>query len=95
MEVDSQENSLVTVKQKALELIAGTGGGHINQEAIQEHMEVISKKWQRLKHLTVQRYVPTCISVCMCACTHTHTHTHTLHGSPIILVISKLCKVHM
>jgi len=55
VEIDSQENSLVTVKQKALELIAGTGGAHINQEAIQEHMEVVSKKWQRLKHLTVQR----------------------------------------
>ena len=69
MEVDSQENSLVTVKQRALELIAGTGGGHINQEAIQEHMEVISKRWQRLKHLTVQRYVHT-------LCTHAYTHTH-------------------
>ena len=78
MEVDSQENSLVTVKQKALELIAGTGGGHINQEAIQEHMEVISKKWQRLKHLTVQRYMPTCISVCVRV--YTHIHTHSLHG---------------
>ena len=44
MEIDNQENSLLTVKQKALELIAGTGRGHFNQEAIQEHMEVIKKK---------------------------------------------------
>ena len=75
MEVDSQEDSLVTVKQKALELIAGTGGGHINQEAIQEHMEVISKRWQRLKHLTVQRYVHTlCTHTRIHACAHTHAY---------------------
>ena len=44
MEIDSQENSLVTVKQKALELIADTGEGHINQKAIQEYMKIINKK---------------------------------------------------
>ena len=57
LEIDTQEDTLITVKQRALELIAGTGGGHINQEAIQEHMEVVNRKWQRLKHLTVQRCV--------------------------------------
>ena len=44
MEIDSQENSLMTVKQKALELIADTGGGHINQKAKQEYMKVINRK---------------------------------------------------
>ena len=89
MEIDSQENSLVMVKQKALSsLLALAEDTCINQEAIREHMEVISKKWQRLKHVTVQRYVcaaraRTCVHthICIRACMHMYVYHNCEHCS--------------
>ena len=50
-------------------------------------------KTKTLNSTEVRTHMHKCVYVRMH--TYTYTHTHTLHGSPIILVISKLCKVHM